>query len=791
MADRWIPGLGRRYGVFFRGSKGEGKKLARGSLVCVPSDLTRHGEYDEDAIRRLIDEIEKQNEAGEEVPVDSFLALCESEAVCSTFLENASRVLGKRLTSIDLCLRELHDRLKVASEKIVAYASSADTASAAIAALDIRLDATLSEARSSLENRIDREKERYAALSRRFEAERATEDIEEQLLREEENNILLHLADNQNILEQKLKAAEEHVLLHAEQQMQLLDKIASLFAVLKAPETWVAWLAENLFPWVRNAKAAALYDLASFVEQHGFGICHGGDIGEMRAHITSILRKRRLFEDEQARVDRERKTRTKLRESKWHEISDPIEADRIRRGEKMRANQATRQLTLDKALEDFQAAERAPLRLSQVYADFADACRQITNDDAPERLDQLVGKIDTTLRVQAFLIATHYWEARFLLGVKRSGWREQSNRTRVFRLLAMLAPCFVSTFDKMGSVFNIMKQDGLQPMWALADTLIVDEAGQASPDKGAFAFCFAKKALVVGDNLQLPPVNSTEAGTYLTSIARSANLLDNQVVAERGLLAGKIGNQQYPGSIMRMCSAAAYFDMSKSTQGMWLRDHFRCDPRIIAFSNRIWYTGDTSLIPRRSEKPPFIVPHFGHLHVSGRMRNKSNEAEAEAIVRWIDMHGPRLQEHYGKPIHEVVAVLTPFANQGRLLRTYRDKRFKWRNEFELPQEITMGTVHALQGAERSVILFSTVYDEPKPRFFFDREHTLLNVAVSRAKDSFIVVGDKRIFDGRRADASQPSSLLREHIFNGALADVPPLHEQTKPPVPTTASAEVK
>lgn len=428
--------------------------------------------------------------------------------------------------------------------------------------------------------------------------------------------------------------------------------------------------------------------------------------------------------------------------------------------------------------EDLNAHKDLKLR----FGEFQKKCKETTGDEAPREFDKIVGFIDTTLRVEAFLLATHYWECRFLMEVEKAGWRSQMNRKEAFKCIAMLTPCFVSTFDKMGTAFNTMKQGVLYPMWGLADTLIVDEAGQASPDKGAFAFALAKKAIVVGDNLQLPPVGSTDAGTIQTSIARSSGILDNKFVTSRGLLTGKIGQQKADGSLMRMASAAAFYDMSSTTQGMWLRDHFRCDPRIIAFCNDIWYTGETSLVPRRGEHNGSFVPHFGHVKVSGKNDNKSNQFEAEAIMAWINEHGKDLEAHYeGKPLHEIIAVLTPFSNQKMLLRKVRDS-FNWTNIYESPEKIVMGTVHALQGAEREVILFSTVYDKAHPTYFFDREHTLLNVAVSRAKDSFIVFGSREIFaDNTSADASRPSTVLSRYLMDKELFDVPPIPKTSNLP----------
>ena len=38
----------------------------------------------------------------------------------------------------------------------------------------------------------------------------------------------------------------------------------------------------------------------------------------------------------------------------------------------------------------------------------------------------------------------------------------------------------------------------------------------------------------------------------------------------------------------------------------------------------------------------------------------SNRAEAEAIVCWLELEKDNLEKTYKKPIHEIVAVVTPF-----------------------------------------------------------------------------------------------------------------------------------
>src|SRR5690606_1139240 len=81
--------------------------------------------------------------------------------------------------------------------------------------------------------------------------------------------------------------------------------------------------------------------------------------------------------------------------------------------------------------------------------------------------------------------------------------------------------------------------------------------------------------------------------------------------------------------------------------------------------------------------------------------------------------------------------------------------------------LVIGTVHALQGAERPVVLFSATYgsNDVGKSYFFDAGPNMLNVAVSRAKEAFILFGDPKVF--QRSDQS-PSMQLYRHIARTTL-----------------------
>ena len=142
-----------------------------------------------------------------------------------------------------------------------------------------------------------------------------------------------------------------------------------------------------------------------------------------------------------------------------------------------------------------------------------------------------------------------------------------------------------------------------------------------------------------------------------------------------------------------------------------------------------------------------------------------NGGEAELIVRWISEYGEKLRAAYKMPLKEIIAVITPFTAQVRVLRRQITKS-------GLSHEnLTIGTLHTMQGAERPVVLFSPTYgSNHQGSVFFSRNPRLLNVAVSRAKDAFLVFGSMELF--RRTDRA--TGILGKHLFSDVANELPPL-----------------
>jgi hypothetical protein len=395
------------------------------------------------------------------------------------------------------------------------------------------------------------------------------------------------------------------------------------------------------------------------------------------------------------------------------------------------------------------------------------------NPDEPAFFEQL----EMGLKYDMFYTAVHYWEGRWLMATRtaleenrlsRNG--ESAAKERWLRF-AMLTPCFVSTFYMAPKFFNFSRYIQVNqgqnpwetpPLLDFIDLLIVDEAGQVSPEIGAATFALAKRALVVGDILQIEPVWNVPKKVDQANLHRYQliNSMDDQPGIDD--LYGK-GFLCSSGSVMRMAHKTSSFQLSATkARGMLLTEHRRCFDEIISYCNNLAYDG--VLEPMKGSAKNTLLPPLKFIAVESESRvsgsSRANPKEAEAIARWISEHQEALAKHYQLPLSDIVAIVTPFSGQKFMLRnTLRKAGINMSG-------LVIGTVHALQGAERPVVLFSATYgsnDEGKS-YFFDSGPNMLNVAVSRAKESFILFGNPKIF--RRSDQS-PSMQLYRHIARAA------------------------
>ncbi len=403
-----------------------------------------------------------------------------------------------------------------------------------------------------------------------------------------------------------------------------------------------------------------------------------------------------------------------------------------------------------------------------------------TNISSFESLDEA---LDIHLRFQLFQIAVHYWEARWLLdcrkqsqeltkqsekGTEKPGMKSVLPR---WRRRMKLTPCIVSTLHSLPSHMTYSKfedegQFSQQYLINEIDLLILDEAGQISPEIAGPSMALAKKALVIGDVHQIKPIPQQIPSVDIGNL-RQQNILT--ISDEYDTLREK-GRTVVAGSVMRIAQTTSrYRYLSKKEPGMYLREHRRCLNEIISFCNELCYEG--AILPMRGmykdARPRPYLPPLNYLHVDGfcsvsASGSRINKEEADTIARWLSEYRDDLEKHYGKPLKDIVAIVTPFRAQSMLI----SKSCLARN---IDSGITIGTVHALQGAEKPVVLFSGVYTRHADGSFIDQSSDMLNVAVSRAKDSFILIGDMDVFAA--ASNTAPRHLLYQRIIQSENSEI--------------------
>ncbi len=452
------------------------------------------------------------------------------------------------------------------------------------------------------------------------------------------------------------------------------------------------------------------------------------------------------------------------------------------------------------ALASLTEFDQRLLRFRQDYA-ANKAVLKLLDAVTADGFARLHDALDISYRHAAFGLALHYWEARYVLALREKLNAPPQRYTRrempaeEYARWGMLTPCFISTFHSVAGFVdnNKHKKNTREKAYALDlfDLLLVDEAGQVSPEIGVPAFALAKKAIVVGDTRQIEPVWSMVPA------------LDDQNMRRVGLDPARQPEayRTSAGSMMHLAQLASLIQLTRyddarrllPERGLLLRQHRRCKPEIIDYCDQFVYDGQLERIPIPPERLVFTalnLPSLGYIHINGECTSeggsKQNLSEAAAIARWIAHKREDIlrvaQEHatrngqQARGLKDIIGIVTPFSSQKNAIkRALQSIGLAGEN-------ITVGTVHALQGAERAIVLFSPVYDTSHAdTYFFDKGYNLLNVAVSRAKEVFLVVGNRCLFNPARntpsgnlakllfaepTDKSQPSPEIDNSFFYG-------------------------
>jgi len=255
--------------------------------------------------------------------------------------------------------------------------------------------------------------------------------------------------------------------------------------------------------------------------------------------------------------------------------------------------------------------------------------------------------------------------------------------------------------------------ESIQPKPGMFDVAIIDEASQCALDALTLMY-LAKRVIVVGDDQQISPSAGFKDGDMVDRLIRK-HLPD---LAHKDVF--RTGKSLYD-------AAERWFG-----NNIVLKEHFRCVPEIIRFSNDMCYSA-SPLIPLRQDRPnlePLVCRHVATGHREGNGQRVVNKPEANALADAVAecCNDPRYEDKTMGVISLQGAAQAAMIENMLLDRLGPEQIEKRR--------IICGDAYAFQGDERHVMFLSMVA-APNQRIGAltkDDDKRRFNVAASRAQD---------------------------------------------------------
>ena len=278
-----------------------------------------------------------------------------------------------------------------------------------------------------------------------------------------------------------------------------------------------------------------------------------------------------------------------------------------------------------------------------------------------------------------------------------------------FKPLLEAFPCWcVTTYAVSGSL-------PMKP--GMFDVAIIDEASQCD-----IASCFpilfrAKRAVIVGDDKQLPHLSFLEK-------AKEQSFLSQYGIPDKYQLMWRFRTNS-------MFDLADYYSMNS----VMLDEHFRSLPPIIDFSNQEFY-GNRIRVMKKDFGGQKVLELVQVPEGKVDYDATRNLPEVEAVIK--KLHEIVIEDERKNPDNPVsIGIISPFRAQVEQLKTSVSRVLS--DHMIRKHQIEIGTAHTFQGDERDIILMSWAFaDNSHPQSVtFLQKPNLFNVAITRARHKVI------------------------------------------------------
>ena len=279
------------------------------------------------------------------------------------------------------------------------------------------------------------------------------------------------------------------------------------------------------------------------------------------------------------------------------------------------------------------------------------------------------------------------------------------------------------------------------------DWVIIDEAARSIASELAIAMQSGKRVLLVGDHQQLPPLYTEPHKKALArklGVAAKGNDIDDLIASDFARAFESGYGQQTGAQLLTQYRMAPPIGtmVSKCFYNGKLQNGDRAIPDIYQLSPRQTSSYVTWLDTSSNGK--------GANHQNDKGVSIYNRTEADAVIKLLSEISKK-SEFISKLAAQVkddeaaIGVICMYGEQKRIIRQ-KFKEISWSEDFK--QLVKIDTVDSYQGKENRVIILSVTRSKADQSPGFLRSSNRINVALSRAMDRLVVVGDTRMWKGK-------------------------------------------
>ena len=271
------------------------------------------------------------------------------------------------------------------------------------------------------------------------------------------------------------------------------------------------------------------------------------------------------------------------------------------------------------------------------------------------------------------------------------------------------------------------------------DYVIIDEAAKATFPELIISFIKAKKIILVGDHMQLPPILEEDTIKKNERVFRDSDL-DTSTL--------------YTTIFERL------FDYLPDSNKQRLNMQYRMHPVIGDMVSKIFYNNTVDTGCKESDKTHQIKKYQGCAIVwlnTANCKNKwerkiehtttfMNNLEVQIIKDQLRLIDESMNEN-----NYDIGIITPYSGQKEAIR----KQIKNMSFTNITEQIPVNSVDAFQGGQKDIVIYSTVRSNRQKNSGFATKKERVNVSFSRAKRLLIIVGDMNQVDNFNNDNRFP------------------------------------